>query len=308
MNNKKVTASISVKKIIMICIMLVVILSVTAIATTAKLNNIKIKFSNNYEITIFTSKTKVVDILNDNHIILEEDETVLPTLEENVGENKTIVITKIGREPIKKSDSVNEVISKESIIAQYENITEKIVTIIEEIPFETITKDASRGSVETANKVIQYGRKGKRKVTYKITYKDNVEINREEISSEIIKEPVNKIVQIVTKTVTSRSKSLKSIGTYGKSGIYKVTAYCPCMKCCGKTNGITSSGKKATAKHTIAAPSVFPFGTKLKINGQIYVVEDRGGAIHGNRIDVFMNTHQEALNWGVKYLEVEVID
>ena len=58
----------------------------------------------------------------------------------------------------------------------------------------------------------------------------------------------------------------------------------------------------------MAAPSNFAFGTKLSINGKEYVVEDRGGAINGNRIDIYVSSHSAALRWGVKYLPVEVED
>jgi 3D (Asp-Asp-Asp) domain-containing protein len=75
----------------------------------------------------------------------------------------------------------------------------------------------------------------------------------------------------------------------------------------GKTNGITASGTKATANRTIAAPSTFAFGTKLAFNGNVYTVEDRGGAIQGNRIDIYMNNHSEALRWGVRTVNVEVL-
>ena len=93
----------------------------------------------------------------------------------------------------------------------------------------------------------------------------------------------------------------------GKTKIYKITAYCSCAKCCGKTNGITASGRKAKAGRTIAAPRGFKFGTKLSINGKTYIVEDRGGAIKGNRIDLYVNSHSEALRWGVRYLPVKVL-
>ena len=89
---------------------------------------------------------------------------------------------------------------------------------------------------------------------------------------------------------------------------FKVTAYCSCSKCCGKKTGRTASGTKATAGRTVAASSQFKFGTKLNINGKTYVVEDRGGAVKGNKIDVYMNSHAAALAWGVKYLPVEVVD
>lgn len=92
-------------------------------------------------------------------------------------------------------------------------------------------------------------------------------------------------------------------GTYESVGDFVLTAYCPCPICCGvysnMTNPTTASGTRATAGRTIAADtSKFPFGTQLVINGQVYTVEDRGGAIRGNRIDVYFNTHQEAINFG----------
>lgn len=90
-------------------------------------------------------------------------------------------------------------------------------------------------------------------------------------------------------------------------GNYKITAYCACAHCCGKSTGMTASGTKATAGRTIAADtSVLPFGTKVVINDHVYTVEDRGGAINGNKIDIFCSSHQEALKWGVKYIDVYV--
>lgn len=87
-------------------------------------------------------------------------------------------------------------------------------------------------------------------------------------------------------------------------GVYKITAYCGCAKCCGKTDGITASGTHVTAGRTIAAPPEIPFGTKISINGHIYTVEDRGGAIKGKRIDIYFDTHQAALDFGVQYIEI----
>ncbi len=301
-------ASVSVRKILFISLIFAIILGATVFASNVKINNIKITFSNGYEISVVTSKTTVSDILEENHIILEEDEVVIPGLDENITDAKTITIVKAGNEPVELANVEELEINAEAIAEDYTNITEKIETVIEEIPFETITKDVSNGSAITTNKVLQYGKNGQRRVTYKVQYKNNVEISREEIASEVIKEPVNKVVQVQTNVITSRSVSTRTSGTSGKSGMYKVTAYCACAKCCGKTDGITASGTRATANRTIATPSTFAFGTKVKINGTVYTVEDRGGAIQGNRIDIYMNSHSEALRFGVRYLYVEVLD
>ena len=90
-------------------------------------------------------------------------------------------------------------------------------------------------------------------------------------------------------------------------GEYKLTAYCACMKCCGKTDGITASGVKAKEGVTIAADKSLPFGTKVIINGHEYTVQDRGGAIKGNKIDIFFDSHQAALEFGVQYKEIYMV-
>ncbi len=306
---KNYLKSSNIKRVIFISLIFIIILGVSVLGDNVKLNSVNIKFSNNQEITVVTSKTKVSEILKENHIVLEENETVTPGLESDITNTKEIKITLKGNEPVKIAENTVTDVNTEQLIEEYENITEKIETIIEEIPFETITKDVSNGSATTRNAIIQYGQNGKKEVTYKVTYKDNEEINREELSSKVIKEPVDKIVQVQTKSViTSRSSYSRTSGISGQSGVYKVTAYCACMQCCGKTNGITASGTQATANRTIAAPSTFAFGTKVVMNGITYTVEDRGGAIQGNRIDIYMDTHQEALQWGVRYVDVEVLN
>jgi 3D (Asp-Asp-Asp) domain-containing protein len=92
-------------------------------------------------------------------------------------------------------------------------------------------------------------------------------------------------------------------------GTFKLTAYCPCSQCCGQwANGITATGVTARANHTIAVdPRVIPYGSTVYIEGLgTFVAEDCGGAIKGNRIDVFYNTHSEALNSGVTELNPTV--
>ena len=86
-----------------------------------------------------------------------------------------------------------------------------------------------------------------------------------------------------------------------------VSAYCPCEKCCEQwADGITASGKPAEGK-LIAAPRNYPFGTVMDVPGYgRAAVEDRGGAIEGNKLDLLFPTHQEALEWGRQYVTVKV--
>ena len=91
----------------------------------------------------------------------------------------------------------------------------------------------------------------------------------------------------------------------------KVTGYCPCIICCEKyADGKTSQGVDADLPGIAADPKRIPYGTVLKIPGYgIATVDVTGGAMRQSEMihfDVRFPTHQEALNWGVQYLEVEI--
>lgn len=76
------------------------------------------------------------------------------------------------------------------------------------------------------------------------------------------------------------------------AGKFKLTGYCPCKKCCGGWGRRTASGAVPQEGVTVAASKQFPFGTKLYIEGVGYrTVQDRGGAIKGNKLDVFVSSH-----------------
>lgn len=107
-------------------------------------------------------------------------------------------------------------------------------------------------------------------------------------------------IQTTSRGGTTKQVDASSAEAGDFQGYFTLTYYCACKKCCGKTNGITAWGTKATAGRTIATSSKYAFGTKLVINGHTYVVEDRGGAIQGNKIDVYVDSHSEALKLGVK--------
>jgi len=92
----------------------------------------------------------------------------------------------------------------------------------------------------------------------------------------------------------------------------RVTAYCPCRRCCGRhSDGKTASGHKIRRGDTfVAADRKHSFGTKMIVpgynNSKPVKVLDRGRVIRGNRLDVFFNSHRKARKWGVKYLPVKV--
>ena len=327
-------ASISLKRIIAISLIFLFLTSIAVVAGNVKLNSVKIILSSGYEMNVLSSKTKISEILDENHIIILEDEKVIPSLDEELSSNNTIKIFKNTDEEVEIATEIecSENIKTEDILKNYEQIIEKIVTVEVKIPYETITKDVSTGSGTKQDRIVQNGVDGLKKVTYKIKYQNDVEIEKTEISSEIIKEPINKIVEVRTRQITSRSSDLRTASTNPattasttlakkvegitpKVATFNTSAYCPCMSCCGKTNGITSSGAVASQWYTLAAGSAYPIGTviyipyfKDKPNGGWFVVQDRGGAISSDRLDIFYNSHSSALQFGRRYLECYVYE
>lgn len=107
--------------------------------------------------------------------------------------------------------------------------------------------------------------------------------------------------------------------TWASLGTYTLSAYCSCEKCCGywatirplDENGnpivYTASGAVAQAGVTIATdPTVIPHGTEVKIGETVYISQDSGAGVKGNRIDVYLDDHQAALKFGLQHKEVFV--
>ena len=101
------------------------------------------------------------------------------------------------------------------------------------------------------------------------------------------------------------AEMVEAIGTrWEYLGRWKTTGFCPCRKCNGKNAGRTASGAPMIPGRTVAVGGL-PFGTVLRVNGQEYVVEDRGTPY--GHIDFLYPDHKTASRHGVQYLEVYVL-
>ena len=327
-------ASLQILKITIVALILIFTCSIVVRAfSSSEVNTVKIVLSNNYEMNVITTKTKISDILEENHIIVLPDETVFPTKESEITNNGTIKIAKVGSEDSKIVElaDTQDAISLEQVLGNYTTITEKIETVEEKIPYETITKNSSSvSSKDRTTQILQQGKDGLKKVTYKVKYQNDVEISRTKIKEEIVKKAVNKIVQInkvTSRNGTSRTGST-SIAKAAANKSYlakKVEGITPIVKTlnasaytastCGKSPsskgyGVTASGAKASSWYTVAAGKGYPIGTviyipsmKNKPNGGWFVVQDRGGAISNNKLDIYMSTYNECIQFGRKNLE-----
>ncbi len=120
------------------------------------------------------------------------------------------------------------------------------------------------------------------------------------------------LIFVIKTSITLQAPEGPFSTTTQTSGVtFEVTAYCPCELCCGKwADGITASGEYAEG-FFVAAPPEYPFKTLMAVpgynEGKPVEVLDRGGAIKGNKLDVFFPTHQEAKNWGRQKLKVRIV-
>ncbi len=321
---KNEQASLSVMRIAIITILSIFILSVGVLAASESVRNIKIVLSDNCEIDVLTTKTVVSDILEENHIVLLPEENVVPNLNSEITDNSgTIVITGSTQDAysVVAIAEEEESVYLGQLLSAYNAITEKIVTIEEPIPFKTVTKDSSNSKEGTATIVVREGKEGLKRSTYKVKYQNDIEIGRTLVSEEILQEAVDKIVQIVnvsTRGSTSSARTTVVPETSGNSLAERVAGIEPEVKTLNASaytynpdgSARTASGANAKAWYTVAAGSGYPMGTIIYIphfasgpNGGWFIVQDRGGAITNNKVDVFMNTYNECISFGRRNLE-----
>ena len=121
-----------------------------------------------------------------------------------------------------------------------------------------------------------------------------VEKNVEEVKRE------NNIVETKKVPINSDLPKVKFV--------VNASAYTAAADECGKSDGITASGKKVKENETLACPKSFPFGTKVRIEGYgTYICQDRGGAIKGNKVDIYMETKAQAFAFGRRNLVAEIV-
>ena len=144
-------AKLPIKKIIGICLILLFVMGVGVMADNAKLVNVKIILSNGYIMNVTTSKNKVADILEENHIILLPEESVIPEKESNISDNKTIKISKDEKQvEVAQTEENSSNITVETLLKSYDSIVEKIETV-QETRFKQI-------GIGYGNKILPYNK------------------------------------------------------------------------------------------------------------------------------------------------------
>lgn len=240
--------------------------------------------------TILTAANTVGDMLAKEKITLGKEDKISVPQETEIKDGDKISITRINTKMEKK---------------------------LQPIEFATeIKKDNSLKS--GIRKVVQEGKAGQREINEKVIYINGKIVSREVVNQAIIQQPTKKVIAMGTlQEQSAYSQRFSRGGSINHSKVYRMksTAYTESYsdtgKCPGNSDfGITASGTRVRRNingySTVAVdPTIIPLGTKLYIEGYGYAIaEDTGGAIRGNKIDLYFNSDSQVSNWGVKYVNV----
>jgi uncharacterized protein YabE (DUF348 family)/3D (Asp-Asp-Asp) domain-containing protein len=179
---------------------------------------------------------------------------------------------------------------------QVVRVAERLDTVKSEIPFQSVTQAADY-PVGLPDKVISRGSNGLQEQTIKVKLEDGKEVDREIIGQRVLTPPTNLVVSRGAQTSISRGGTTIR---FRRAIVMRATAYCI-------PGGITRTGASVRSGVIAVDPSVISLGANVYVEGYGQASAlDTGGAIIGNRIDLYMNTTQEALAYGVRNVMVFV--
>lgn len=293
-------------------------------------------------------RTTVADLLEDTGVEVSEYDLVSPELGSYISSSQTVVIQRVKKVSVTIGDetkdyfttvdTVGEFLEEKGIDLNYHDIINlPLETILEtdnnleivrvvrrivkeetEIPFDTKTVSDTSMSISDS-KIVTQGVTGIDCETYEVLIHNGVEISRELVSKERTREPVAQVKAVGTSGGTKATKKSDDF-SYSKVITCNATAYDLSFQSCGKYPGdpgygITASGTHAKYGTVAVDPRVIPLGTRMYIESAdgsfVYgycVAEDTGGAIKGNKVDLFFNTYSECMQFGRRSVNVYILD
>lgn len=192
----------------------------------------------------------------------------------------------------------------------------KVVEETETIPYESETEKTNT-LYKGATSVKQEGVNGEKKLVYSVSYEDGVEVGRTLTDTVVTKEVQNKITLVGTKKreITSTSSYGKKMSKAELNGArcIRVTATAYTSNCDGGAR--TCLGKIPCYGTVAVDPKIIPLGTKMYIvspdGGYVYgycFAGDTGGAIKGNKVDLFMNSSSACRSFGRRTMLLYILD
>ncbi|MEH6943982.1 ubiquitin-like domain-containing protein [Bacillus sp. JJ722] len=202
--------------------------------------------------------------------------------------------------------SLDDIIKPNSVV----NVVrvEKVTDVVEEpVKYKVISQKDS--SLPKGNeKVVTEGKEGLVSNQYEIIKENGKEVKRSLMSSEVLRESQNKVVAVGTKDINNTVSRGAPSG--GRELTVTATAY---TAYCNGCSGLTATGfdlrSNPNAKIIAVDPRVIPLGTKVYVEGYGYAIAaDTGGAIKGNKIDVFFSSKSSAYQWGRKQVKIRILN
>lgn len=217
-----------------------------------------------------------------------------------------------------KGNNVQEVISEQGIVlGQEDQVNPALSALISkdmhikvvrvstkketlEVPLLPVTKRIPNPDLPSGiTRQIQAPREGLEKQTWRIRYEDGVEVSRNCVAKEVLIETAEGVIQYGTQGTISRggqnlrfSRALDMVST-----AYTYTGY------------NTATGVSPGPGVVAVDPRVIPLGTRLYVDGYGKgVALDTGGLIKGNKVDLFYETEEQAINWGVRKTRVYILE
>jgi uncharacterized protein YabE (DUF348 family) len=239
------------------------------------------------KLVLNSAEDNIIDMLKSENIKLNKSDIISPKGDSKLKDGMKVVVTRVQSKYVKQTTPI-----------KYETVIRN-------------DKDMQKGN----SKVLQEGQNGEKETVTQIIYQNGKEISRKIVKEIVKKQPVQKIVAI-----GAMSDSLSRGGNVSYTKVIKMraTAYTADYISTGKSPGdkgfgITATGTVARRNNYSSSvavdPRVIPLGTKLYVEGYGYAIaEDTGGAIKGNRIDLFFNSSSQANEWGVKWVNVYVAE
>ncbi|GAB6172578.1 3D domain-containing protein [Paradesulfitobacterium aromaticivorans] len=179
---------------------------------------------------------------------------------------------------------------------QVVRVVEKIESVKTEIPYQTVAQ-AADFPVGLPDKVLKRGANGLQEQTVKLVLEDGKEVDRQVMAQRVALAPVNQVVSRGAQTSISRGGTVVN---FKRAYKVKATAYC-------EPGGRTATGAAVRWGVVAVDPRVIPLGSKVYVDGYGQAEAlDVGGAIKGNRIDLYMDSEEAARSWGVRYVIVYV--
>lgn len=286
--------------------------------------------------TVWTVSNTVEELLSEQKIELSAHDQVYPNLDENIENNLEVTIDFAFLVKVNDGGKEEEVyttsISVEDFLKQQEIVLNELdrvendltatltaddtiniirveksnETVQEKVNYATVTKKDS-SLLKGSQKVITQGQEGLVNKEYEVVKENGVVVSKTLLKETKVKDAVDKVVAVGTQV--SVAQASRGSVTSGEELTVTATAYTPyCTGCSGVTATGINLKNNPDLKVIAVDPSIIPLGTKVYVEGYGYAIAgDTGGAIKGNKIDVFFPTKSQAYNWGRKTVKIRIL-